>query len=156
MNLNEARRKIRKPYDPWLLNTYGINITFSEPVKKGTVAIGRVFRAWEGHRNSLDKNRIARELRKAFKKYGLPLTPIATVSTEAPGNRWLITDGSKKYGIRKTEGRLSIFDESKLASAGWRNGMKNQYIFNRVRGRSLKQAQPISSQSEPGIRWVSR
>ena len=140
VNLDETRKSIapwkniEKQYDPPLLNAYGINITFGKPVEKGTIAIGRLFRIWEGHRKSLDKNRITKGLRKRFKKLGIPLTPIATVSIEEPGSRWLITDGYKKYKIRKTGGRLSIF-----VGLGWmaKWDEKSAYL-QRGKGKQLK------------------
>ncbi|MHC4642241.1 MAG: hypothetical protein ACYS32_11395, partial [Planctomycetota bacterium] len=60
--------------------------------------------------SNLDKGIIAEELLQKFEENKTPLSQRATVSVEQAGIKWLITNRSKKYSIRKERGRLNIYD----------------------------------------------
>ena len=50
-------------------------------------------------------------MRQTFEEKGLPpLSPNATVSIEASGNRWLITDNGHKYTVKKEEDELNVYN----------------------------------------------
>jgi len=56
----------------------------------------------------LDNGIISEELRQEFEENEAPLSQDVTVSLEEAGSRWLITDKSRKYYVRKEERRLHI------------------------------------------------
>jgi len=56
----------------------------------------------------LNNGIISEELRQEFEENEAPLSQDVTVSVEEAGNRWLITDKSRKYYVRKEERRLHI------------------------------------------------
>jgi hypothetical protein len=66
--------------------------------------------------SDLDKATISEELQQKFEENKTPLSDRSTVSVEQAGIRWLITNRSKKYSIRKEGGRLNIYDTT--ANAG--------------------------------------
>ena len=56
----------------------------------------------------LDNGIISEELRQEFEENEAPLSQDVTVSLEEAGSRWLITDKSRKYYVRKEQRRLHI------------------------------------------------
>jgi hypothetical protein len=60
--------------------------------------------------SNLDQGIIAEELLQKFEENKNPLSQRATVSVEQADTRWLITNRSKKYSVRKERGRLNIYD----------------------------------------------
>jgi membrane-associated protease RseP (regulator of RpoE activity) len=62
--------------------------------------------------SELDDNTISEDLKREFESNNILLSPDAFVSTEEAGNRWLITDGDRKYPVRKEENRLQIYQET--------------------------------------------
>ncbi|MHC4160487.1 MAG: hypothetical protein ACYSSO_15595, partial [Planctomycetota bacterium] len=64
----------------------------------------------------LDKGTISEELKQKFEESKTPLSQRATVSVEQAGTRWLVTNRTKKYSIRKEGSRLKIYDTT--ANAG--------------------------------------
>jgi len=60
--------------------------------------------------SDLDKGFISEELQQKFEENKAPLSERATVSVVQAGIRWLITNRSKKYSIRKEGARLKIYD----------------------------------------------
>ncbi|MHC4083994.1 MAG: hypothetical protein ACYSU3_00940 [Planctomycetota bacterium] len=65
---------------------------------------------------NLDKGTIPEELKKIFEENKNPLSDRADVSVEQTGIRWLITNRSKKYSVRKEGSRLKVYDTT--ANAG--------------------------------------
>jgi hypothetical protein len=68
------------------------------------------------YQSDLDKGTISEELQQKFEENKTPLSQRATVSVEQAGTRWLITNRSKKYSVRKEGSRLKIYDTT--ANAG--------------------------------------
>jgi Tfp pilus assembly PilM family ATPase len=68
------------------------------------------------YQSDLDKGTLSEELLKKFEENKSPLSQRANVSVEQAGTRWLITNRSKKYSIRKEGSRLKIYDTT--ANAG--------------------------------------
>jgi hypothetical protein len=66
--------------------------------------------------SDLDKSIISEELLQKFEENKTPLSQRATVSVEQAGIRWLTTNRSKRYSIRKEGSRLNIYDTT--ANAG--------------------------------------
>ncbi|MHC4111013.1 MAG: hypothetical protein ACYSUY_08055 [Planctomycetota bacterium] len=66
--------------------------------------------------SDLDKGTISEELLQKFEENKTQLSQRATVSVEQAGTRWLITNRSKKYSIRKEGSKLKIYDTT--ANAG--------------------------------------
>ncbi len=62
-----------------------------------------------GFQEDLDGSHLSEELRRRFSNNGFILSQSATISIEKKGNRWLITDGSQTYRIRKERGKLGIY-----------------------------------------------
>ncbi|MGB2809899.1 MAG: hypothetical protein WBC22_19320 [Sedimentisphaerales bacterium] len=60
--------------------------------------------------SDLDKGIISEELLQKFEENKTPLSDRATVSVEQAGTRWMTTNRSKKYSIRKEGSRLNIYD----------------------------------------------
>ena len=60
--------------------------------------------------SNLDKGTLSEELLQKFEEKKIPLSQRASVSVEQAGIRWTITNRSKKYSVRKEEGRLNIYD----------------------------------------------
>ena len=64
-----------------------------------------------GFQSDLDNGAISEELRQTFEEKGLPpLSQNATVSLEASGSRWLITDNEHKYTVKKEADELNIYN----------------------------------------------
>jgi hypothetical protein len=75
-----------------------------------------LFSAKLDFQSDLDKGTIPEELKQKFEENKTPLSQRATVSVEQAGTKWLITNRSKKYSIRKEGSRLNIYDTT--ANAG--------------------------------------
>lgn len=75
-----------------------------------------LFNAKLDFQSDLDKSIIPEELLQKFEENKTPLSQRATVSVQQAGIRWLITNRSKKYSIRKEGARLKIYDTT--ANAG--------------------------------------
>jgi hypothetical protein len=69
-----------------------------------------LFSAKLDFQSNLDEGNIAEEVLQKFEENKIPLSQGATVSVEQADTRWLITNRSKKYSVRKEGGRLNIYD----------------------------------------------
>ncbi len=73
--------------------------------------------------NELDSGIISNSLRESFRSKKIKLSEKATISVEEAGSRWLITDSGrflreKRYFIKREEGKLGIYTDGLLFSAG--------------------------------------
>jgi len=57
----------------------------------------------------LDNGIMSQKLRAEFAKNRLTLSESARISVQKPGSKWLITDNSKKYSVRREQGKLNIY-----------------------------------------------
>jgi hypothetical protein len=70
---------------------------------------GHLFTGDLKSQSHLDNGVLSEQLRREFQKYKLPLSESAAVSVKKPGSRWLITDESKRYSLRKEQDKLNIY-----------------------------------------------
>jgi hypothetical protein len=82
---------------------------------------GSVFKVSLKFKDVLDGRTISPELGKSFKDKDIRLSKNTTVSVETAGNKWLITDGDKKFIVVK-EGRIIRISKYKSTSKIWRMG----------------------------------
>jgi len=73
----------------------------------------------------LDNGKISKYLLRKFSKEELPLSKSATVSVEKVAGKWLITDGDKKYIVKKENRKVNIY-KYKSRSRVWQMGQ----VFN--------------------------
>jgi len=71
-------------------------------------ASGLLFSVGLEIQSDLDNGAIPESLRQEFKNNRISLSDDATVSTEEADAGWLITDGDKKYTIKKEDGKLNV------------------------------------------------
>ena len=75
----------------------------------GQLKEGFLFGAELGFQRDLDKAIVSEKLRRNFWEVGTPLSEHSTISLEQAGSRWLITDNSDKYSVRKEKNKLNIY-----------------------------------------------
>ncbi|MHC4423978.1 MAG: hypothetical protein ACYSWR_04850 [Planctomycetota bacterium] len=68
------------------------------------------------HQGQLDNRLVSEQLRKEFVRNKTPLLEDVAASVKKPGNKWLITDGAKKYTVRREKTKLNIY---KFGSPVW-------------------------------------
>lgn len=123
--------------------------------------------------SELDNSIISGDLMQEFGFNRIPLHSNAVVLAEEPGAKWLLTDGDKKYFIRKEDGNLEIYRETESedvelafsVSLALRNELVLQgQLDNNVAPDSLRQkfggikaalSQDASlTVEEPGSKWL--
>jgi hypothetical protein len=73
-----------------------------------------LFRIEPGLQNSLDNAVVSDELRTEFENNENPLSQNASASIKEKGSKWLISDGSKTYAIRKEKDSLNVYYKIRL------------------------------------------
>jgi len=73
-----------------------------------------LFRIEPGLQNSLDAAVISEKLRTEFENNKNPLSQNASASIKEKGSKWLITNGSKIYAIRKEKDNLNVYYKIRL------------------------------------------
>jgi len=93
-------------------------VVTTTPTWKGLEDDGTPLRFWRelfsiglGFQDDLDDSTISEDLQQTFENNGISLSQNVTVSIEAEGSKWLITDEDNKqtYSIRRKESGLRIW-----------------------------------------------
>ncbi len=72
----------------------------------------------QGFESELDNGTISEELSQEFEKNKVSLSPDVTVMIKKPDSEWLITNGNKKYSVKKEKSQLNIYRETEFGKIG--------------------------------------